>query len=537
MATCTFDDTVLKITVGKTLFDHADLSDGIRVPESCDRVGTCHECIVKVDSGIEALGPRTDAERFLSDPYRLACQAVVARDVVAIIVETLKRRPKILVSHETIDAPLEPLTQRRDGAVFRGDEEIGEYIGAIRGLAIDVGTTTVVAQLINLETGEREQAVAFPNPQIFGGNNVLHRINYDTNDENGELQNILISHLNGEVNRFGDRTSIYETVVTANPTMRDIFFGLSVETLGQRPFRSITEHEYRDGKRASTAIETEPFRVKLLMNKRGLVYGGPLIACHVGADTAAGILATGMFESERPSMLIDMGTNTEVVIGNRERMIAASCPAGPAFEGSGLQSGMPGLEGAIESFRINDSDGVEFGVIGDVPPRGICGSGVVDVMAELLRTGKVDILGRFPNGSDHFMISPEHNIGITRQDLSQLAQAKGANNAGQYILLRKFGIEWDDLEYIYFSGGFANYLNVANAQAIGMIPPVDPSRVRKVGNTSLAGAAQMLVNYRLRKTLEEVVKTIEHVELESEPDFFDIYVSGCMLEPMQREII
>jgi uncharacterized 2Fe-2S/4Fe-4S cluster protein (DUF4445 family) len=534
--TCRFNDDVLQIAIGKTLFDHADHGEGIRVPTSCDRNGSCHECIVRVEHGMEALGERTDAERFLSDEYRLACQAVVERDDVDIKLETLKRNPKILVTHEKIDAQLNPLTKRVGDGVFRGDERIDDYHDGIYGLAIDIGTTTVVAQLIDLETGDMEQSVAFPNPQIFGGNNVLHRINYDTEDGNKELQSILISQLDGEIHRMGKHQQIYEAVISANPTMRDIFFGLPVDTLGQKPFRSLTEHEWRDGQRETTAITVAPYEVKLTMNKRGLVYGAPLVASHVGGDTTAGILTTRLFESERPSMLIDMGTNTEVVIGNRDRLIAASCPAGPAFEGAGLKSGMPGLEGAIESFKFDGNGGAEFGVIGDVEPRGICGSGVVDMMAELIRTERADSLGRFTNGDEEYVLPGDINIGMTRDDLSKLAQAKAANSAGQYILLRKFGVEWDDLEHIYFSGGFANYLNVANAQAIGMIPPVDPSVVVKVGNTSLSGAARMLIDHELRKTMEGIVSEVEHVELERESDFFNIYVEGCMLEPMPLQM-
>jgi uncharacterized 2Fe-2S/4Fe-4S cluster protein (DUF4445 family) len=287
------------------------------------------------------------------------------------------------------------------------------------------------------------------------------------------------------------------------------------------------------GERMDTTITASPKDLGIAMNNKGVVYGAPLIACHVGADTSAGVLATRLYERERPCMLVDMGTNTEVVVGNRHRLIAASCPAGPAFEGSGLRCGMPGLEGAIESFRLADGK-PEYTVIGNVVPRGICGSGVVDILAELTRGEVVNQMGRFGNGMTEFMIAPEFNIGVDRQDLSQLAQAKAANYAGQQILLRKFGIDWDDLEFLFFSGGFANYLNVENAQAIGLIPPIDPKKVIKVGNTSLEGAAQMLVNKGLRAKIEEVVRTIEHIELERESDFFDMYVEGCLLEPMVR---
>lgn len=532
MATCRLNDHSLPILVGKTLFEHADLSEHIRVPTSCQRNGTCHECIVEVRQGEEALSPRTEAEKFLSGPYRLACQARLVRDDVSLVVSTLKRKPKILISTEPVAVPLEPLTRRDGDGVYRGNQRIDDFTGEMLGLAIDVGTTTIVAQVIDLQTGLRRSTVAFENPQIFGGSNVLHRINYANHDPNGELKRVLMGHLNGEVRRLAKRRQIYEVVVTGNATMRDLFFGLDVRTIGVKPFKSITEHAMLRGERATTAITAAPREVGLTMNRHGVVYGAPLVACHVGADTAAGVLATRLYERERPSMLIDIGTNTEVVVGNRERLVAASCPAGPAFEGSGLRSGMPGLEGAIESFRLNGGR-AHYGVIGDVTPRGICGSGIVDVMAELAGAGVIDPLGRFRDGISEYMVVPEQGIGLDRQDLSQLAQAKAANYSGQQILLRTFGIGWDDLEFIFFSGGFANYLNVANAQAIGLIPPVDPAKVVKVGNTSLEGAAQMLLNVGLRRHVEHVVRTIEHVELESEPDFFDIYVDGCMLEPMR----
>lgn len=531
MARCRFNEHDLPIIPGKTIFEHADLHRGIRVPTSCNRTGECHECIVEVHEGLDCLSPRTDAERFLSDPYRLACQAVVVRVDIPLSLTTLKRKPKILTNSTTIEVPLNPLVRRDGEYVVRDGARVDTYAGGMYGVALDVGTTTVVAQLVDLETGERKLSAAFENPQIFGGSNVLHRISYANNDPHGELRRVLVGHLNGELRRLAKRRLIYETVVAGNPTMRDIFFGLDVRTIGVKPFKSITEHEMLAGKRKSTALTAEPKRLDLYMNHRGTVYGLPLVSCHVGADTAAGILATRLYERERPSMLIDMGTNTEVVVGNRHRLIAASCPAGPAFEGSGVRCGMPGLEGAIEWVKLNGGK-PQYGVIGDTKPRGICGSGVVDVLAELTRSGMISPVGRFTDGMSEFMVAPEHNIGLDRQDLSQLAQAKAANYAGQQILLREFGIGWDDLECIFFSGGFANYLNVENAQTIGLIPPIDAQKVVKVGNTSLEGAAQVLVNRNLRETIEHVVTGIEHIELEQETDFFDIYVEGCLLEPM-----
>ncbi len=532
MSTCRINDQDVPVRVGQTILDHAHSTGAVRIPSSCSGNGTCHECIVAVDEGADALSPRGDSESFLTDPYRLACRARVERDDVPLAVATLKRKPQILVDTEKIPVPLAPAVQRAGDAVVRAGEMIDASSPEILGLAVDVGTTTVAAQIVDLESGEPELTIAFENPQIFGGSNVLHRIDYDNRDSGGELRQVLLGHLNGEIRSLTQRTHIYDVVVTGNATMRDLFFGLPVETLGVKPFRSVTEHGLIGGERESTALTVEPANVGLAANGAGRVYGAPLISCHVGADAAAGVLATRLHERERPSMLVDIGTNTEVVVGNKDRLIAASCPAGPAFEGSGLRCGMPGLEGAIESFRHN-GESFDYGVIGDVPPRGICGSGIVDMMAELTRIGAVDLMGRFAGDLTEFIVAPDQNIGIDRQDLSQLAQAKAANSAGQHILLRKFGIGWDDLEHIFFSGGFANYLNVENAQAIGMLPPVDPAKVLKVGNASLQGAVHLLVNAELRTALERLVRTIEHIELEAEPDFFDVYVEGCMLQPMQ----
>jgi uncharacterized 2Fe-2S/4Fe-4S cluster protein (DUF4445 family) len=527
---CKFNGQEMPLQVGKTLFDHADKLE-ITVPSSCTHNGTCHECIVEVHEGMDALNERTEPEKFLSGGFRLACMAKVERDEADLSVSTLKRNPKILTHSESVAVELDPMTVHQDDAVYRRGERIDDYRGGIYGLAIDIGTTTVAVQLINLETGEKEQATAFENPQIFGGSNVLNRIDYDNNDDSGHMRKILIGHLNGEIKGMIDRNLIYEVIIAGNPTMRDIFFGLPVNTIGVKPFKSITQHAKEEGKSTTTAVTMSPRDVGIRMNSAGEVYGLPLIACHVGADTSAGVSVSQLCNAEKPSMLIDMGTNTEIVLGNKDRLIAASCPAGPAFEGAGLKCGMPGLEGAIESFRFNGGT-PKFGVIGDAEPRGICGSGVVDILAELIRTERADAVGRFKDGITQFDIAPEQNISIDRQDLSLLSQAKAANYVGQQILLRRFGVTWDDLEHIYFSGGFANYMDVKNAQAIGMIPPVDESKVVKVGNTALEGAARVLVNQSTRANLEAVVETIEHIELEREPDFFDAYVDGCMLEPM-----
>ena len=284
-------------------------------------------------------------------------------------------------------------------------------------------------------------------------------------------------------------------------------------------------------KRTTTAINVKASALGIRVHPRANVYGGPLIASHVGADTAADIVALGLEDATEPFILVDVGTNTEVVVGTKDRMLAASCPAGPAFEGGEVKYGMPGYDGAIEKVKIGQ-DGVAYETIGGTPPQGICGSGLVDLLAELRRTNTMNELGAFPRGVNEFQVVPSHGITISRKDVSALAQAKAANYCGQSILTRKYGLPQDKFAKLYLAGGFANYIDIQNAVDIGFIANVPIHRIVKVGNASLEGATVMLLSGPLRRKIEEFVKTIEHVELETTPDFFDFFVDGCQFKPM-----
>jgi uncharacterized 2Fe-2S/4Fe-4S cluster protein (DUF4445 family) len=235
-------------------------------------------------------------------------------------------------------------------------------------------------------------------------------------------------------------------------------------------------------------------------------------------------------------MLVDVGTNTEVVVGNRHRMMVASCPAGPAFEGGQVTYGMPGYDGAVETVQFTEV-GVVTETIGGVRPQGICGSGLVDLLAGLRRTGKMNELGAFANGEGTFFFAPEEGMSLSRADISALAQAKSANYAGQYIVLRKYGEPLEKITRLYLAGGFANYIDVGNAVDIGFIANLPREKIVKVGNASLEGATIMLLSCTMRRKIEELVRGIEHVELETTPDFFDIFVEGCMFKPMMFEKI
>ena len=209
--------------------------------------------------------------------------------------------------------------------------------------------------------------------------------------------------------------------------MRDIFFGVNVESIGTRPYKSLIELDFLSKNRSTTALSCSSASLGLRIHPAGTVYGGPLIASHIGADVAADMLALKMESIQEPVILVDVGTNTEVVIADGKKIVAASCPAGPAFEGGAVTYGMPGYDGAVEQIRISETGIIQSRVIGDVPPIGICGSGLIDLLAELRHRNLMDELGKFNNGADEYQFSKMNNLSISRSDISILAQAKAAN--------------------------------------------------------------------------------------------------------------
>jgi uncharacterized 2Fe-2S/4Fe-4S cluster protein (DUF4445 family) len=525
-----------------SLFDFADTLS-VRVPTSCSRTGECHECIVEVRKGADGLSPPTDAEKFLRGDYRLACQAFVADPSADIEFSVLRRQPRILTSGVRRFTELQPAYARvEEDVVFQGDDNpvvVDKYRGAIYGIAIDLGTTTVVMNLVNLESGDTEYTASFENPQRFGGSDIMNRIVYDGTADSGELRAVMVSSINFEIGEMVRslkirRRQIFEIVAVGNTTMRELFFGIDVQSIGQRPYKSVVEDEFRASQRPTTALSTTAAEIGLRVHPKATVYGGPLIASHLGADTAAGLLAIGIEEQVEPIILVDVGTNTEVVVGNRDRLLAASCPAGPAFEGGQVTYGMPGYDGAVERVTINDAGDPSSVVIGEVDPIGICGSGLIDLLAELRRTDLMNVLGKFNDGSEEYEFSDSNNLTLSRADISALAQAKAANFCGQAIVLREYGLPIESFEKLYLAGGFANYVNESNAIDIGFIANVPKEKIEKIGNAALEGAVIMLLSTVKRDEIEKVTATIEHVELETASDFFDFFVEGCHFKPMEN---
>ena len=630
------NQTTLPLQPGKSLFDYAD-DLAVRVPTSCNRTGECHECIVEVRQGTDALSPLTDAENFLRDNYRLACQATVVDIEADIEFNILRRQPRILTeSINRDDIELDPLTVREgDNIIFKGPNArhiIDRYRGRILGIAADIGTTTVAMNLVDLETGDILYTASFENPQRFGGSDVMHRISYDTGTYRGELQAVLISSINYEIGEMVRalkirRRHIVELVAVGNTTMRDILFGIDVEPIGQKPYKSHIEDDFRNGKRDTTAINVPAHELGIRINPNANIYSGPIIASHIGSDIAADLLTIAIDQQKEPIILIDIGTNTEIIAGNKDSLHAASCPAGPAFEGGQVTYAMPGYNGAVEHVTIPDespllqegargrSDDTSVGAglkpaqspsqsvrgreqaqrrsqgmpgeaeeprhsresgnpeglggaaepspsqsargreqakrssqgmpgaagdgkdthpllstINNSPPIGICGSGLIDLLAELRRHNIMNELGNFNDGSDEFTFHHENRLTISRADISALAQAKAANYCGQNIVLETTGTSPDDYTRLYLAGGFANYIDTQNAIDIGFIPNIDQSRIHKIGNASLQGATIMLTNATKRATIETLVADITHIELETNPNFFDHFVEGCQFK-------
>jgi len=526
---------------GATLFDCAERL-GVRVPTSCLKNGKCKECVVEVTDGVEWLTPPTSAERHLTAPFRLSCQAAATGGTGVVRCHTM-RRGQMRIERHALDADAMAAGRRLDPAVTRdGDrillqgEEIARSTAPIHGLAMDLGTTTVVLRLFNLETGDQIADASFENPQRFGGSDVMSRIQYDTVHPGKLLRRTVAGYLTHVIQEFPvDPATIYEMVVVGNSTMRDLFFRQNVYSIGQTPYQSITEIEMARGERTSTVLVETGRRCLLPIHPKARVYGAPIISGHVGADAAACMLAVDMMHEDRLVAVMDIGTNTELVVGNRHRMLAASCPAGPAFEGGAIACGMPALEGAVEDVSIDDNGSIALGVIGGGVPQGICGSGLIDALSELVRTGRMNHMGRFEDGADRIVLDAEHDVHLSERDVNELAQAKGANVAGLRTVISQYGARFEDIDVFYLAGGFGRHIKVEAAKRIGLIPDLPDGRVVRIGNAAIEGATTALLSISKRRELEDAVRRVEHCRLETHPDFFDSFVFGCQFTPVVVE--
>jgi len=543
--TLTINGQAIEAKAGLSLFDQAEAL-GIDVPTSCRKQGKCKECMVEVVDGMSALSPLAEPEKHLKGNFRLSCQTYVTAETGHVRCHTM-RRGHMRIERQAIGLPVRDGQLRIDPAVTRDGErilldgvEIARSTGPIHGLAMDLGTTTVVLRLIDLETGELIADTSFENPQRFGGAEVMSRIAYDTDHPGRLLMRTLAGYVSHAIEKFPvDPKTIYEMVVVGNSTMRDLFFWQNVHSIGQNPYRSITELEMAQGKRATTSLVQTGQHSLLPIHPKARVYGAPIISGHVGADAAVGMLAVDLAREDRLVAVMDIGTNTELVVGNKKRILAASCPAGPAFEGGAIACGMPALDGAIEDVAVADDGSFHLRVIGDVKPEGICGSGLVDTLSELLRTGQMNEMGRFEDDVKRMTLyhdkahGTDEEIYLLESDVNELAQAKGANVAGLHVVFSSYGIDFDDIDVFYLAGGFGRHINVEAAKRIGLVPNLDSKKIVQAGNIAIEGATIALLSKTKRQELEDLVKRVQHCRLETHPSFFDFFVEGCQFKPVE----
>jgi uncharacterized 2Fe-2S/4Fe-4S cluster protein (DUF4445 family) len=513
-----------------TILDHARKL-GIEIASECGGQGRCRRCVVRVDRGMEALAPRSAAEQEanLAENERLACQARVAAPGDIRVFVKAAGPYTILATSECQPVELAPRVYRRGDSVVvstsHGEVVVGPYRGGIFGLAVDVGTTTVVAALVDLESGLTLATLAERNPQTAYGDDVISRIGYTRDHERGlaELQSAVVNSLNDLLEEWerGNRQvskQVYDAVVVGNPTMRDIFFGVDVSSLGVIPFQP----------KSTRAIMASAAAVGLRVNQAARVYGGPLIGGHAGADAVADVLASGMHRRSQPSMVVDIGTNGEVVVGNEATMLAASCAAGGAYEGAAVSCGVGALPGAITNVALRDGR-VSYQTIGDKPAIGLCGSGLIDLLAELLRTGAMTRAGKLAAADKQFPIDGPAKLVLTQEDVHNLMVARAGMSLDQKALTERWGITTAELEHVYLAGAFGNYVSAESAARIGLLPNV-PDRIVKLGNAALEGARLMLLSKAKRREAEELARRIEYIRPNEDQSFFDTLVERMCFE-------
>ena len=504
---------------------------GIELAAECGGRGQCRRCVVRVDRGAEALSEKTAAElaAALGERERLACQARVVAPADIRVYAKAGAPYTILVSsqHQTVD--LAPATYRRGESVVRrtpsGEEVLEPYRDGIYGLAIDVGTTTLVFEIVDLESGATLAALAQRNPQTAYGDDVISRIGYARDHEGGlpELQSAVVSAINEALAQWEQDNQqvtdrVYEVTVVGNPTMRDILFGIDVSSLGVIPFQP----------QSTEPIERDASDLGLHLNRAARVYGGPLIGGHAGADAAADVLASGIHTRKQPSMVVDIGTNGEVVVGNRGKMFAASCAAGGAYEGAAVSCGVGALQGAISKVALKNGR-VSYETIGGKRPMGLCGSGLIDLLAELLRTELMTRAGKLTTPNREFLVNGAAGLMLTQEDVNNLMIARAGLSLDQKALVERWGITSADLEHVYLAGAFGNYVSTESAVRIGLLPDV-PDRLVKLGNAALEGSRLMLLSQAKRREAEEVARGIEYIRPNEDSEFFDALVDRMCFE-------
>ena len=585
-----FDKTT-RVPPGTTLFSAAHWI-GLPIDSTCGGRGTCGKCKVQV---LEGGAEITTADRKQLRPgeleagWRLSCQAKVYEDTTVSVPELLRvpkaatmgvnrlvlldpnvRKVYVELTEPSLEDQRSDVERLRDAltaegfdmksdlrvlrtlpailraaefkvtAVLGGDQLIAVEPDDTReqsyGVAFDLGTTTVVGTLMNLRTGMAEAVRSTLNGQAPFGADVISRISHGMQGDEAkdELREAIQRTMNGILAELYeaagvDRNRVYEMVIVGNATMLHLLLGIDATPISMMPF---------------TPAFREPLYlpardVGLDIHPAGYVQTLPVIGAYVGADIVAGVIATGLAREDKLRVFVDVGTNGEIVLGSVKRVLCTAAPAGPAFEGSQIRCGMRATDGAIEGVTLTDH--VELQVIGgDIPPKGICGSGLVDTVAQLRLAGLLDAGGKMRSREE----VPEHplsdrlitvdgvrgfllaeNVYLSQRDVRELQFGKGSIATGIKVLMDVMGVTAADLDEVLLGGSFGSYLNPESAKIIGLVPPVDVDRILSVGNTAGEGAKMSLLSFRERQVAFELPEKIEYVELSGRSDFNDSFVS------------
>jgi uncharacterized 2Fe-2S/4Fe-4S cluster protein (DUF4445 family) len=596
--TFTPSGTRVRVPPGVTVFDAASWN-GIAIDSTCGGHGTCKKCKVRIDGPVPA--SPLDARAFSPDElragWRLACRALAGTDL-SVEVPPLVTRPKAATvgvgrqvilrpaaqkrylelaegslsdqqtDLERVLAALDDLELRTDLAVVRTlgrvlraadyrvtavivddvliDVQPGDTTGTLFGIAFDLGTTTVVATLLDLATGTPLAVASMLSKQQPFGADVITRISAVMMDPAAldtlaRLAHETLAELTAEVcGQAGvDPAEVCEVALAGNATMTHIALGIDPEPLGVAPFIMS----------ARLLPEVLAADLGLPVHPRARAFFFPAFGAYVGGDITSGLLASGMDRDSRIRLFIDIGTNCEIVLGNREWLLATAAPAGPAFEGAAIRCGMRAADGAIEVVSMT-ADEVTLQVIGDVAPEGLCGSGLVDAAASLVSVGLLDASGRFVPAEQAAAVAPglagrltmlgqervfvlhwrgepgdvADSIYLSQRDIRELQFAKAAIATGWNILLEEAGLDPGDVQQVLLAGSFGSYLSPASAIKIGLVPRMPALRVVSAGNVAGEGAKMALLSVRERAGALALLQEVRYVELSDRADFNDAFV-------------
>jgi uncharacterized 2Fe-2S/4Fe-4S cluster protein (DUF4445 family) len=525
---------------------------GVDINSICGGVGACGKCIIRITEGTLPKPNSTD-KRFIDDKvlklgFRLACQTRIEDDLKVVVPKESRTSTQRLQTEglETniMTSPVvsKKISQDMIEILYDGDilRKIYSKETQILGFAVDIGSTKLAGFLMDLTIGNVLSVVTAMNPQIPYGEDIISRITsaIESKENNRLLHLTLVESVKQLLTRACIESGqniedVYDIVLVGNTAMQHFILGSDIRLLSRSPF--IPESlEHRD---------LPPDRLKI--NSSARVHILPLIAGFIGADCVAASLATGIHKSDQLSFLMDIGTNTEIVVGSKDGLVACSCASGPAFEGAHIKYGMRAASGAIEGVWIDEKFEPRVKVIDDVKPVGICGSGLIDLLSEMLKAGIVDSSGRFAKvnhprlrknaGIWEYVVvwrnetGVEDDICITQKDVRELQKGKAAIFSGSHIALKYLGLEPNIIEHIYMAGAFGTYINGESAINIGMIPEFNLLKINQVGNAAGTGARMSLISKESRKEAQHIRKKVEYIELARHPEYHKVYLDALML--------